>query len=312
MEQWPTDCWARKTLSCGARGVPPACRGLYIPPADGEGPGFWVCPVLVLFIADLQEYGKSLLLRMSSTSAQPDPASLVSCADLANPTAADTCAPRTEAAMRQVRKPLDLAGLVGLQAKAAGAAGGAHWPGRTPGTAAACSCLPAPCSCPTRLLPLRSLQVVQRGRAARLPEGRKIFKDHSWSALLLLTPTQALGAAVSVLAAWQTLGAAQGAGWKPAAAVCGAGACLLVQQLPSPPPPTAPCNPAIALQQLAALVTLPDGSPLPDAPMLDAPALADWPHSDCFRAVGPDRLHVMKKGVEVSLVGNVDNSGAPP
>lgn len=87
--------------------IRPDCRGLYIPPADGEGPGFWVCPVLVLFIADLQEYGKSLLLRVSSNSAQPDPASLVSCADLANPRAADTCAPRTEAAIWQVcRMPL--------------------------------------------------------------------------------------------------------------------------------------------------------------------------------------------------------------
>lgn len=58
-------------------------------------------------------------------------------------------------------------------------------------------------------------------------------------------------------------------------------------------------------------MSLPDGTPLPDAPMLNGPALAGWAHSDCYKAVGPDRLHVMKKGVEVNLVGNVDNSGAP-
>ena len=84
------------------------------------------------------------------------------------------------------------------------------------------------------------------------------------------------------------------------AAQCAPAACLRPRLRPAIPP----------LRQLSAQVSLPDGSPLPDAPMLDAPALAHWAHSDCYQSVGPDRMHVSKKGVEVKLVGNVENSGA--
>lgn len=52
---------------------------------------------------------------------------------------------------------------------------------------------------PTFVCTARSSQVVQQGRAARRPEGRNIFKAHSLSDLLLLTPKEALGLAVSML-----------------------------------------------------------------------------------------------------------------
>ena len=60
-----------------------ACR-----PGNVRG-GCFVYPLLSYISANLQEYGNTLLIRASRNSAMPDPSTLVSSADLADPHAPD-------------------------------------------------------------------------------------------------------------------------------------------------------------------------------------------------------------------------------
>lgn len=90
--------------------APRQCSDLLVPNAACCGGGeVVVYPLLAFVPADLPEYGTTLLIRTSNKAAMPDPSTLATAADLADPDAPDRAEPRTEAGTYQVGgQPLEL------------------------------------------------------------------------------------------------------------------------------------------------------------------------------------------------------------
>lgn len=158
------------------------------------------------------------------------------------------------------------------------------------------------------------MQVVAEAREKGGSAGRELLLEYSLSDVLLLHPTAAFGEVRA--------GVGQEAGQelkdiccqtrRQAARLSMCGAHGSGEGHFAEPASTrtrctcSPCDgwlPIAAMQKLAPFIRLPNRQPLPDRPLVDRPALAGWPNSDCYQACVPDRLHVMKKGVEHYLAG---------
>ena len=91
--------WWLAWPNIGSRLPCAGCSGLVVP---HPGAPVTVYPVLAEIVADLQEYGTTLLIHTSHQSPRPDPSTLVLCESLNDPLAPDAVQPRTEAAMLEV------------------------------------------------------------------------------------------------------------------------------------------------------------------------------------------------------------------